>query len=61
MPLTAGVAVGGAVTVFAPLWAALGTLAALITRVNFEVRAAESAEEAGRTDTSATSETAGAD
>jgi Domain of unknown function (DUF4342) len=37
IPLTAGVAVGGVVTLFAPLLAALGALAALIARVKVEI------------------------
>jgi len=37
IPLTAGVAVGGAVTLFAPVLAALGALAALMTRVRVEI------------------------
>ncbi len=47
IPLTAGVAVGGVVTIFAPLLAALGAMAALLVRVRIEVvRAAD--EEAPR-------------
>jgi hypothetical protein len=37
VPLTAGVAVGGVVTLFSPLLAALGALAALLARVKVEV------------------------
>jgi len=37
VPLTAGVVVGGAVTIVAPVLAALGALAALLTHVNIEV------------------------
>lgn len=37
IPLTAGVAVGGVVTIIAPLLAALGAMAALLARVKFEV------------------------
>ena len=37
VPLTAGVVVGGAVTVVAPVLAALGALAALLTHVKIEV------------------------
>jgi hypothetical protein len=37
VPLTAGVAVGGAVTIVAPVLAALGALAALLTHVKIEV------------------------
>lgn len=42
IPLTAGVAVGGVVTLLAPVLAALGALAALVAKVKVEiVRAAE--------------------
>jgi len=37
IPLTAGVAVGGVVTFFAPVLAALGALAALLTRVKVQI------------------------
>ncbi|MGI6451962.1 MAG: DUF4342 domain-containing protein [Syntrophomonadaceae bacterium] len=37
IPLTTGVAVGGVVTVFAPLLAALGAMAALLANVKIEV------------------------
>jgi hypothetical protein len=37
VPLTAGVVVGGAVTIAAPVLAALGALAALLTHVKVEV------------------------
>jgi hypothetical protein len=37
VPLTAGVAVGGALTIVAPVLAALGALAALLTHVKIEV------------------------
>ena len=37
IPLTAGVAVGGVLTVFAPLLAALGAMAALLTKVKIEI------------------------
>jgi hypothetical protein len=37
IPLTAGVAVGGVVTAFAPLLTALGAMAALLTRVKVQV------------------------
>jgi diacylglycerol kinase family enzyme len=37
VPLTAGVAVGGVVTLFAPVLAALGALAALLTHVKVEI------------------------
>lgn len=42
VPLTAGVAVGGVVTFFSPLLAALGALAALLARVKIEVVREES-------------------
>jgi Domain of unknown function (DUF4342) len=37
VPLTAGVVVGGAVTIVAPVLAALGALAALLTHVKIDV------------------------
>jgi hypothetical protein len=37
VPLTAGVVVGGAAVVFAPLFAALGALAAFLTQLKIEV------------------------
>jgi hypothetical protein len=37
VPLTAGVAVGGVVTLVAPVLAALGALAALLTHVKVEI------------------------
>lgn len=37
IPLTAGVAVGGVVTIMAPVLAALGALAALVTEFKVEV------------------------
>ena len=37
IPLTAGVAVGSALTIFAPVLAALGALAALISKAKIEV------------------------
>lgn len=37
IPLTAGVVVGGALTLFYPLLAALGAMAALLARVKIEV------------------------
>ncbi len=37
IPLTAGVAVGGAVTIMAPVLAAIGALAALLTEFKVEV------------------------
>ena len=48
VPLTAGVAVGGVVTLVAPVLAALGALAALLTHVKVEIvrtRRSESDEE----------------
>jgi hypothetical protein len=41
VPLTAGVAVGSVVTIFAPVLAALGALAALIARVKIEITRTE--------------------
>jgi len=37
VPLTAGVAVGGVITLFTPVLAALGALAALLTHVKVEI------------------------
>jgi len=37
VPLTAGVAVGGALTAMAPVLAALGAMAALLTQVKVEI------------------------
>jgi len=37
IPLTAGIAVGGVVTIFAPVLAALGALAALIAHVKVQI------------------------
>jgi len=37
VPLTAGVAVGGVLTVFTPVFAALGALAALLVNVKLQV------------------------
>jgi len=37
VPLTSGVVVGGAVTIVAPVLAALGALAALLTHLKVEV------------------------
>ncbi|MCK4322299.1 DUF4342 domain-containing protein [candidate division WOR-3 bacterium] len=37
IPLTAGVAVGGVVTIIAPLLAALGAMAALLVKVKVEI------------------------
>ena len=44
IPLTAGVAVGGAVTIIAPVLAALGALAALIKDFKLEVVRTDRAE-----------------
>jgi len=44
IPLTAGVAVGGAVTIIAPVLAALGALAALIKDFKLEVVRTDQAE-----------------
>ncbi|KGE71930.1 DUF4342 domain-containing protein [Spirochaeta lutea] len=38
IPVTAGVAVGGALTLFAPVLAAIGAAAALLTHVRVEVQ-----------------------
>lgn len=48
IPLTAGVAVGGAVTLLAPVLAALGALAALLTEVKLEVVRSGGDGDAGR-------------
>lgn len=37
MPLTVGVVSGGILTLAAPVWAAIGAMAALITRVRLEI------------------------
>ena len=47
VPLTAGVVVGGAVTIVAPVLAALGALAALLTHVKIEVVRARKGETDG--------------
>jgi Domain of unknown function (DUF4342) len=47
VPLTAGVVVGGAVTIVAPVLAALGALAALLTHVKIEVVRAKQDETDG--------------
>ena len=44
IPLTAGVAVGGAVTIIAPVLAALGALAALVKDFKLEVVRTDQAE-----------------
>ena len=45
VPLTAGVAVGGVVTLLAPVLAALGAMAALLTRVRVEIVRTEQKDE----------------
>lgn len=46
IPLTAGVAVGGVVTIFAPVLAALGAMAALVANVKLQiVRVADEGED----------------
>jgi len=45
IPLTAGVAVGGVMTIMAPVLAALGALAALLTEFKLEVIRSEKSEE----------------
>ena len=45
IPLTAGAVFGGVVTLFAPLLAALGALAALIARVKVQIVRVEDKEE----------------
>jgi hypothetical protein len=45
IPLTAGAVLGGLVTIFAPLWAALGALAALIAHVKVEIVRSEGGKE----------------
>lgn len=44
IPLTAGVVVGGALTVFYPLLAALGALAALVARIKIEIVRSDTGE-----------------
>ena len=44
IPLTAGVAVGGAMTIMAPVLAAIGALAALLTEFKVEVIRVDSSE-----------------
>lgn len=44
IPLTAGVVVGGALTLFYPLLAALGAMAALVAKVKIEVVRTEGGE-----------------
>jgi uncharacterized membrane protein len=46
IPLTAGVAVGGVVTLFAPLLAALGAMAALLARVKVQIVRSEGGDQA---------------
>jgi hypothetical protein len=45
IPLTAGVAVGGVVTIFTPVLAALGALAALLTNVKLQIVRLDTKEE----------------
>ena len=45
IPLTAGVAVGGVVTIIAPLLAALGAMAALLAKVKVEIVRTEEEDE----------------
>jgi hypothetical protein len=44
VPLTTGVAVGGVVTLIAPVLAALGAMAALLTHVKVEIVRAKPSE-----------------
>lgn len=46
MPLTVGVLGGGIFTLAAPIWAAIGALAALVTQVKLEVIREEPVEQA---------------
>lgn len=48
IPLTAGVAVGGALTLIAPLLAALGAIAALFSKVQVDVQRKEEPREERR-------------
>ena len=48
VPLTAGVVVGGTITIVAPVLAALGALAALLTHVKIEVVRARKDETDGK-------------
>ena len=45
VPLTAGVAVGGVVTIFTPVLAALGAMAALLANVKVQILRADSPDE----------------
>ena len=45
IPLTAGVAVGGVLTILAPVLAALGAMAALLARVKVQIVRVENSEE----------------
>jgi hypothetical protein len=45
IPLTAGVAVGGALTAMAPVLAALGAMAALLTQVKVEIVRADRSDD----------------
>jgi hypothetical protein len=44
VPLTTGVVAGGMITLFAPILAALGAMAALLTKVKFEIVRVEDEE-----------------
>ena len=46
VPLTAGVAVGGALTAMAPVLAALGAMAALLTQVKVEIVRTDGSDDA---------------
>jgi len=45
VPLTAGVAVGGVITIFAPVLAALGAMAALLAKVKIQIVRTTGADE----------------
>ena len=45
VPLTAGVAVGGVITIFAPVLAALGAMAALLAQVKIQIVRTTGADE----------------
>lgn len=51
VPLTAGVAVGGVVTIFAPVLAAIGALAALIAKVKVQIIRTEEVDKSDDTPT----------
>lgn len=48
IPLTAGVAVGSIFTIFAPVLAALGAMAALLARVKVQIVRVEKSKKRGR-------------